>query len=443
MAKPVPVPEDPVPIPPDSWQTPGAGSTYEIPLADISPHPRNPRRGDIDLIAESLRVNGQYRPIVVQLYTGFILAGNHTAIAAGRLGWTHILGVYVDVDDVAALRILLADNRTADVATYEFDELDALLRSFEGDLEGTGWTSESAARELGRLISDSESPFAAVPRPSGGSAPIDAVPVRVSPGDRWQLGRHVLVCGDALEEANYPEEKPSLILTDPPYGVDVAGKNRFLARGSKEIEDMAGDLTPDVAIAACELLRGYSRPGTPWLVFSGGGRSGTELAAALSKLGVFRWFLVWCKDDPVLGRSDFLNQFELMQFGSTPGVLGPEESQFEFVQYGWTPGAAHRTPNHRRANVFHHDRPAVNPFHPTMKPVPLIEELVRLFSTPDALVLDPFVGAGSLVLACEGSGRRAWAIELKPRFCDVVLFRWEEASGLRAEKISEKTPATT
>jgi ParB-like chromosome segregation protein Spo0J len=87
-----------------------------VPLDRLKPHPSNPRRGDVEAIAESLRVNGQYRPIVVRKSDGVILAGNHTAAAAKRLGWESVSAVLVDADEATSLRILLADNRTADLA---------------------------------------------------------------------------------------------------------------------------------------------------------------------------------------------------------------------------------------------------------------------------------------------------------------------------------------
>ena len=110
-----------------------------VPIGDVRPRRGNPRQGNVDLIAESLERNGQYRPIVVNKPTGEVLAGNHTLAAAVHLGWTHIAVTFVDVDEDQAARIVLADNRTADVGTYDDDLLLAMLRGLDGDLEGTGY----------------------------------------------------------------------------------------------------------------------------------------------------------------------------------------------------------------------------------------------------------------------------------------------------------------
>lgn len=114
-------------------------------LADLSPYPGNPRRGNIEAIAESLETNGQYRPIVVQKSTNVILAGNHTAEAAKHLGWKDVQAVYVDVDDAEARRIVLADNRTADLGYYDTDALLALLADVP-DLTGTGYAEDDYKR---------------------------------------------------------------------------------------------------------------------------------------------------------------------------------------------------------------------------------------------------------------------------------------------------------
>lgn len=113
---------------------------------ELTPYHRNPRRGDLPAIMDSLRVNGQYRPIVVNLgrQTGRpleVLAGNHTLAAARELGWTQITATTIDVDDQQAARIVAADNRTADLGDYDTDQLTSLLRGLD-DLEGTGYTDD-------------------------------------------------------------------------------------------------------------------------------------------------------------------------------------------------------------------------------------------------------------------------------------------------------------
>lgn len=112
----------------------------EVPVSELVPHPANPRRGSVDLIKQSLKANGQYKPLVVQRGTNHVLAGNHTLAAAEGLEWETISVVYVDVDDEQALKILLADNRTSDKSRYDDSALLEALEALNGDFAGTGWT---------------------------------------------------------------------------------------------------------------------------------------------------------------------------------------------------------------------------------------------------------------------------------------------------------------
>jgi ParB-like chromosome segregation protein Spo0J len=135
-----------------------------VPVSSLSYYPGNPRRGNVAMIAESLKVNQQYKPLVAQRSTGFVLAGNHTLQAALSLGYERIDVVFLDCDDVTAKRIVLVDNKSADAATYSTDDLAALLAKVE-DFAGTGYTTDDLARlstdlppEFPRLDPDAPGP---------------------------------------------------------------------------------------------------------------------------------------------------------------------------------------------------------------------------------------------------------------------------------------------
>jgi hypothetical protein len=196
-------------------------------VSDLSEYPGNPRRGDVAAIAESLARNGQYRPIVVQRATRFVLAGNHTLRAARSLGWSHINVVWVDVDDDGARRIVAADNRTADLAENDDAALVALLRSLDGDLDGTGYSEPDYEALLAGLEHAAEHPD------EGPVAltDVDAIPDTVEaadavtqPGDLWLLGPHRLLCGDSTVPADVARVVGDLgpvtmLHADPPYGM--------------------------------------------------------------------------------------------------------------------------------------------------------------------------------------------------------------------------------
>lgn len=122
-------------------QIPETLAALRVPVESLKPYSRNPRVGDVDAIAESLRVNGQYRPVVVNKRTGEVLAGNHTLKAAQKLGWSEIAATFVDVDDEQAARIVLVDNRSNDLAEYDDSALVELLQDIE-DLAGSGFSDE-------------------------------------------------------------------------------------------------------------------------------------------------------------------------------------------------------------------------------------------------------------------------------------------------------------
>ena len=132
------------------------GQAVQVRINDLTPYPQNPRRGDIQAIAESLSYHGQFKPIVVNKTNNVILAGNHTYKAAKRLGWKHISVVYVDVEPIEARRIMLADNRINDLASYNEGLLESVLKTFD-DLNGTGFT-EGDIKALEKIINDGENP---------------------------------------------------------------------------------------------------------------------------------------------------------------------------------------------------------------------------------------------------------------------------------------------
>jgi hypothetical protein len=205
-----------------------------VPIGSVKPYRRNPRRGNLGVIRESLRANGQYRPLVVNRRTSEVLAGNHTLAGALAEGWTEIAVTYVDVDDEQAARIVLVDNRSSDLAVYDDQALVDLLDSLPS-LEATGFTG----RTLDSLIAELEA--------GGGGEDRDTEPMeppakaRSKVGEVYQLGEHRIACGDAVDPGLVRRlldgAEPSLLVTDPPYGVllDLAWRERagYLAMMSR------------------------------------------------------------------------------------------------------------------------------------------------------------------------------------------------------------------
>jgi DNA modification methylase len=390
---------------------PGAGAELgvaRVPVDTLKCYPGNPRRGNLAAIKESLQTNGQYRPIVVNRRTNEVLAGNHTLRAARELGWAEIAASFVDVDEEAAARIVLVDNRTNDLAGYDSEALAELLGELP-ELAGTGYDRDdldALLAELGRAEPGEDEP-----------PPLPASP-QTRPGELIELGPHRLLCGDARDESAYRVllggESTELLWTDPPYGVDYEGKTKARLR-------IEGDGRSGLAqLLAASFARADAAlaPGAPLYVAHPGGERALTFAAAFLAAGFsLRQTLIWAKDSIVLGHLDYHYAHEQILYGYKPG-----EGRLGRGGRGWHGDDA-------QASVLCFDRPKAAREHPTMKPPELIERCLRNSSAPGALVLDPFAGSGSTLIACEQSGRRARLVELDPRYCDVICARYERLSG--------------
>jgi hypothetical protein len=426
-----------------------------VPIDEVREREKNPRRGNLDAIKESLEVNGQYRPVVVNKRTGEVLAGNHTLKAAKALGWPEIAATFVDADEEQAARIVLIDNRANDLAEYDDRELADLLESLPS-LDGTGY----AAEDLSAILRD----LGAAAIREGKTDPDDVpdageVGEAVSqPGDLWLLGDHRLVCGDSTDESVVQRlmdgRLADLLLTDPPYGVDYADKAAVVNQGRKKHRDissdqLAGDALAEFLTAAFTAAAEHLPPGAPAYSFLAD-TARRDFEAALRAAGIPpRQSLIWRKHHFVLGPQDY-------------------QWQHESILYGWREGGAHRwyggfdkttlleetadagsmskdellalvrfIHDQVATTVLDADKPATSNLHPTTKPVELLERLIQNSSQHADAVLDPFGGSGSALIACERLGRHAHLVELDPAYCDVIVKRWEDYTGERAKRAGQ------
>ena len=381
-----------------------AEQIHEVGLRELKPYQGNARRGNVDLIAESLEVNGQYRPIVVRRDTYEILAGNHTWQAAQKLGWRTIKVTFVDVDDEGARRIVLVDNRSNDLAEYDPEALTALLSELE-QFAGTGYDQSDLDALLASLTGSGD-PEALTD--------VDDVPdVPVTPqsrlGDVWSLGRHRLMVGDATSDLEplMQGDQADLVLTDPPYNVNYEGGTGLKIENDKLLDDDFFHLLSQAFGQASKV----AKPGAPIYIFHADSeRVNFELAAVGAGWSI-RQNLIWVKNALVMGRQDY-------------------HWRHEPILYGWLLGAGHVWAGDRKqSTVIEFDRPSKSELHPTMKPVGLVAYLLGNSSKRGDIVLDPFGGSGSTLIACHSEGRSARLVELDPRYADVILRRYMEHTG--------------
>jgi site-specific DNA-methyltransferase (adenine-specific) len=260
-------------------------------------------------------------------------------------------------------------------------------------------------------------------------------PTRVQPGELWQLGRHRLLCGDATDPANWERlmagESAHAIITDPPYAINYLGgraaqEERIGAkrRGAEGQEGDAywDDLTDDeyrhLLIGSLGLAHQRSDDKSPLYLWF----ASSHLRDVLDCLSDTGWqernLLVWVKNN---GAGALFAQYK---------------HWYEPCFYAFKKGQAPRWhgPTNERT-VWEHDKPTVNDLHPTMKPLALIERSIQNATELGQLVVDPFLGSGTAIIAAERTGRRCFGFDLDARYCDVIVSRWEEFSGLAAERV--------
>lgn len=395
-------------------------NTETVKIQDLNYYYKNPRRGDIEAIANSLKTHGQYKTICVNKGTKTgrpleILAGNHTIKAARTLGWETIQATIIDVDDEAAAKIVIADNRTSDLAENDPAILIDLIDSLT-DLDGTGWADEEL-EELAQTISDLDT--AETPEEPELTAP-PAEPIS-TPGTIWQLGEHRLICGDATNpdtwDKLFGQERAWCIWTDPPYGIAYEGKG-------KEKKDFKNEGIRDMVALLYPALRNaihHARPAAPiYQCFSTTQQKSIEWVWDDLKIEM-RQQLYWVKNAFTLSWLDYQCQQEPIRYGYLPGKdqikgkLGRRGSYW----YG----------EQNAADVFFVDKPTRNREHPTMKPVDLIRPMVKNSCKPGEIVADPFAGSGSTLVAAHLENRRAYLIELAPEYCDVICRRYQKLTG--------------
>lgn len=385
-----------------------------VAVSALETFPGNPRRGDLAAIKGSLEINGQYRPIVVNRLSMEVLAGNHTLLAAKELGWEEIAVTLVDADPELARRIVLADNRTNDLASYDSGALAELLSELE-DFEGSGYEQEDLDElldELNRSTDQEEAP--PPPRP--------AKP-KTKAGDLYELGRHRLLCGDARDPDAYQrllgDERIDMVWTDPPYGVDYEGKT---AKALQIRGDVGADLADLLGASFAAVDATLKRGARIYVCHPSGERARPFLDAFLGQGWKLRQELIWVKDVFVLGHADYHYRHESIFYGHKPG-----QGRIGRGGKGWFGDDA-------QSSVLEVAKPSASREHPTMKPPELIEIALHNSSRRSHLILDPFAGSGSTLVACEQNGRSSRLVEIDPGYCDVIVQRFEQLTGQKARR---------
>jgi DNA modification methylase len=404
------------------------------PLAALRPYPRNARRHtkkQIRQIAASIERFGFVNPVLVT-------PGNEVIAGHGRVEAAKLLGLATvptlalsHLGEAERRAYVIADNRLAEQAGWDKDllalELQGLV-DLDFEVELTGFSlgeievilDEAAEKQADTSGEDD------VHEPDGSRAAVSRA------GDLWCLGEHRLLCGDALRGEAYDRllgsERVAAVFTDPPYNVPIAGHvsghgkvvHREFAMGCGEMseDEFVAFLRASLGIAA-----EYATNGAILFVCMDW-RHAFELVAAGRGLGLeLKNLCVWNKDNAGMG-SFYRSKHELVFVWKAGNA--PHLNTFELGQHG-----RHRTNvwDYPGVTTFRADRREELALHPTVKPVALVADAIKDVTRRRALVLDPFCGSGTTLLAAEKTGRRGRGIELDPAYVDVAVRRWQRATG--------------
>lgn len=247
----------------------------------------------------------------------------------------------------------------------------------------------------------------------------DITEPKVKLGDIWLLGEHRLMCGDSCNAVDVAKLMNGAIvdlwLTDPPYNVNYEGQNGMSIQNDNMTDsDFKEFLNKSFSIAVEYLKHG----GAFYIWHADSEGFNFRQAVKSQKDLLLKQCLIWVKNSLVLGRQDY-------------------QWQHEPCLYGWKAGAKHYfTDSRNETTVIEENKPQRNDDHPTMKPINLFAKLISNSSKKGEIVLDTFAGSGTTVLACEQLNRIAYVMELEPKYCDIIINRWEELTGNRARKLN-------
>jgi DNA modification methylase len=388
-----------------------------FPIASLNPDPANARlHGDKNLAAikSSLAQFGQRKPIVVQKSGMIVRAGNGTLQAAKALGWTEIAAVVLDDDNATAAQFAIADNRSAELAEWDPDALALQLQAMdELTRSALGFEPVDVAallRSLQPELTQEEVP------------PLPETPV-TKPGDLITLGEHRLLCGDSTDPANVARlldgAVPFLMVTDPPYGVDYEPEWRNQAGLSDS--KSTGKVRNDDRVDWTEAYRLF--PGDVAYVWHAGRFAG-DLAANLAKAEFdIRAQIIWRKQRFAISRGHYHWQHEPCWYSVRRGRTSK-----------WVGDRSQSTVWDISNQI--EDRTE----HGTQKPIECMARPIQNHGGKTDAVYDPFLGSGTTLMACEQLGRRCFGMELDPRYCDVIVARWEKATGKVATREAANPP---
>ena len=379
--------------------------------ADLLPADYNPRKdlkpGDAEYekLKRSIEQFGYVEPVIWNQTTGRVVGGHQRLKVLMDMGMTEVDCVVVAMDEEKEKALNIALNKIS--GDWDKDKLALLIADLQGadfDVSLTGF--EPA--EIDALFKDTLKDGVKDDDFDVGAEL--AQPTITKPGDIWTLGRHRLICGDSTKAETYAllmgSTKANLVITDPPYNVNYES-----SAGKIKNDNMADDAFYNFLLDAYTQMHSAMADDASIYVFHAD-TEGLNFRRAFADAGFYlSGCCIWKKQSLVLGRS-------------------PYQWQHEPCLYGWKKNGKHQWYTGRKeTTIWEFDKPKKNGDHPTMKPIPLLAYPIMNSSMSNSVVLDPFGGSGSTLIACEQTDRICYTVELDEKFCDVIVKRYIEQVG--------------
>ena len=388
---------------------------HDISISLLREYDNNPRNNDgaVDAVAASIREFGFKVPVIVD-GDNVIVAGHTRVKAARKLGMSAVPCIIADdltPEQIKAFR--LADNKVGELAGWDFTKLEEELSEISNQFDMSMFGFDMSDFEEETEIVEDE-----VPEVDEGSAPVAKL------GDIWQLGRHRLMCGDSTDKECVTKlmngKKADMVFTDPPWNVNYGDCKEGNAQGYKPrkiLNDFMG--TEDFKsfmFNAFSCMNEASKAGAMTYVVMSAQEWGNMMLTLAQNDYHWSSTIIWNKNSLVLSRKDY-------------------HTKYEPIWYGWKDGARLcPLEDRKQSDVWDIDRPKKSEEHPTMKPVELVARAIQNSSKTGNVVLDLFGGSGTTLIASEQTNRNCCMMELDPKYCDVIIKRWETLTGEKAKK---------
>lgn len=388
-------------------------------ISEVKPYPNNPRNNDdgVEAVANSIKEFGWQQPIVVDK-DNVIIVGHTRYKAAKKLGMDKVpVVVASNLSDEQVRAYRLADNKTGELTDWDMGLLDDELADIADiDMSDFGFDLDLDDDEVEVQEDDFDDEIPEEPKSKLGQI--------------YQLGRHRLMCGDSTNPEMVKKlvggVQCDLLLTDPPYNVDYSSKDYGMDKSSKTRKNnqIANDkMAPDefykFLFSVFTNAKDNLKDGASFYIWFSD-LTTVEFNNAANEAGLLvKETLIWEKNNIVLGRQDY-------------------QHNHEPCLYGWVKGGSHSWYSDRKqTTVMHFDKPQRADLHPTMKPVALFDYQIKNSTKSGDVVLDLFGGSGTTIMACEQDGRNAYVMEYDPKYVDVIIKRWEDFTGKKAELIED------